>query len=271
MDIGTATPSPEELARVRHYFINERDPDEGFSAGEFGMAARKIIEQKLSGGESVIVCGGSGLYIQAIKGMISDELSSDQKIRASIHDRAKAKGWSAMYEELKHVDPEFAAQIDEHNPKRISRALEIWEMTGKKPSLLYTAQPAVFPGPLVTIGLAPERSFLYGRIDRRVLSMIKEGLVDEVSSLLKMGYSENLNALNTVGYKEIIAYLKGKTDLETAVSDIQKHTRHFAKRQMTWFRKYAPDRWIEFKQEPDPDEIVEKAKKIIVEELKVES
>lgn len=265
MNIGTATPSDGELARVNHYFINEKDPDEAYSAGEFGIEARKIINETISQGKNIIVCGGSGLYIEAIRGMIGDTPTTDNEIRTAILDRAKRIGWEKLYEELKQIDSEYAENMDAQNPKRICRGLEIWETTGKKPSQLIQGHSKKTPWPSLAIGLDPERSVLYHRINDRVLSMIEEGLIEEVQALLDLGYSRELNALNTVGYKEIIAYLDHNIDKKTAISDIQKHTRHFAKRQMTWFRKYAPDHWIAYKQEPILHDIVEQAKKLIVE------
>ncbi|MCF7832167.1 MAG: tRNA (adenosine(37)-N6)-dimethylallyltransferase MiaA [Candidatus Marinimicrobia bacterium] len=264
MDIGTATPTEEELTRVKHYFINDLDPDEKFSAGEFGVEARKIIKEKIEAGKNIIVSGGSGLYIQAIRGMISDTLSSDESVRNAILIKGDKKGWLALFEELEKIDPEYAKSIDAQNPKRVCRALEIWEMTGKKPSTVFKEQDNKFPWKHVVIGLDPDRKLLYERIDRRVLEMIDGGLIDEVKALIDKGYSADLNALNTVGYKEIIAYLDGELDKETAISEIQKNTRRFAKRQMTWFRKYSPDHWITFNQEPNLSDIVEEAKKIIV-------
>lgn len=263
MNIGTATPTDEELKRVRHYFINERSPDEPFSAGEFGSLARKIIDENMRSGASVIICGGSGLYIQAILGMISDELGSDARIREKIQERAKREGWETLYRELLEQDPDYAQGLDAKNPKRVCRALEIAEMTGRKPSDIYREQTSDFPWPRLMIGLAPRRDLLYERIDRRVLDMIDAGWIDEVRALLDQGYDPGLNALNTVGYKEIIAFLQGKAGLEKTIGEIQKHTRHFAKRQMTWFRKYAPDHWITFDREPAPGEILERAKAIL--------
>lgn len=268
MDIGTATPTPAELERARHYFINDRDPDATFSAGEFGVEARKIIDAKIGEGKNMIVCGGSGLYVQALRGMISDTLYTDESIRLAILARGKKEGWAVLYDELRHIDPDFAEKMDGKNPKRIGRALEIWESTGKKPSEIYAAEDEAFPWPQVSIGLAPDRALLYDRINRRVLQMIEAGLVNEVRALLEKGYTKDLNALNTVGYKEIISYLEGETDLDTAIAEIQKNTRRFAKRQMTWFRKYSPDHWITYNTEPNLDDIVEKAKKITVETLK---
>lgn len=264
MDIGTATPSEEELSRVKHYFINDRDPKEKFSAGEFGVEARKIIGEKIALGKNIIVCGGSGLYVQAVRGMISDTLSSDENIRNAIQIKAKAKGWPALYEELKKIDPEYAKEIDAQNPKRVCRALEIWEMTGKKPSKVFEEQDNEFPWEYMMIGLNPDRKLLYARINQRVLDMVNDGLIDEVKALLDKGYSADLNALNTVGYKEIIAFLNNKMNKEQAISEIQKNTRRFAKRQMTWFRKYAPDHWITYNEEPNLSDIVEEAKSIIV-------
>jgi tRNA dimethylallyltransferase len=264
MNIGTASPKKTELARVKHYFINEKDPDETFSAGEFGIEARKIIDEKISQAKNIIVCGGSGLYIEAIRGMIADTPTTNNEIRNSILDRAKTIGWEKLYEELKQIDSEYAENIDAQNPKRICRGLEIWESTGKKPSLAIQGQNKELPWPSLAIGLDPERSILYDRINRRVLNMVEEGLIEEVRALIDLGYSPELNALNTVGYKEVIAFLDGKLDKEKAIDEIQKNTRHFAKRQMTWFKKYAPDHWITYKQEPNLHDIVEKAQKLIV-------
>lgn len=256
------------MARVKHYFINEKDPDEAFSAGEFGVEARKIIDEKIRTGKNIIVCGGSGLYIQAVRGMLSDELGTDDNIREAIQIKAAAKGWPALYKELSDIDPEFAKGIDAQNPKRIARALEIWEMTGKKPSQVFSEQERSFSWPQLTIGLAPDRVLLYQQINRRVLNMVEAGLVEEVRTLLDKGYAKDLNALNTVGYKEIISYLEGHISLEKAIFELQKNTRHFAKRQMTWFRKYAPDHWIEYYAEPNLDAIVKNAQNLIINHLK---
>ena len=268
MNIGTATPTSKELSRAKHYFINERNPDELFSAGEFGVEARKIIGNTIKAGKNIIVCGGSGLYIQAVRGMLSDELGTDVSIREAIQIKAKVKGWPALYEELKAIDPQYAEGIDAQNPKRIARALEIWEMSGKKPTEVFADQEVLFPWPQVSIGLAPDRALLYQRINRRVRNMVDDGLVEEVRSLLDKGYAKDLNALNTVGYKEIISYLEGEVSLEKAISELQKNTRRFAKRQMTWFRKYSPDHWIEYYAEPNLAEIVEKAQDLIINHLK---
>ena len=259
---------PKNFQRAKHYFINEKEPGESFSAGEFGVEARKIIDKKINEGRNIIVCGGSGLYIEALRGMLSDELGTDHNIRKAIQIKAEAKGWPALYEELKVIDLEYAKNIDSQNPKRITRALEIWEMTGKKPSDVFAGQDRSFPWPQVSIGLAPERKLLYERINKRVLDMVEVGLLEEVENLLKKGFNKDINALNTVGYKEIISYLEGEIDREKAIAEIQKNTRRFAKRQMTWFRKYSPDHWIEYSTEPNLADIVEKAKKLIINHLK---
>lgn len=263
MNIGTATPTEEELEAVKHYFINTKDPDELFSAGEFGREARKIIADKMDKGENIIVCGGSGLYIQAALGMISDKLYTDHSVRTSILERGKKEGWSALYEELKAIDPEQADKIDPMDSKRISRALEIWTIRGEKPSKVYSEKKEGFPWPHLILGIAPKRAYLYERINLRTVKMIQEGWIEEAKDLLEKGYTRDMNALNTVGYKEIFKYLGGEWDLKTAISEIQKNTRHFSKRQMTWFRKHAPHKWISFDMEPKIEKIVEEAKQII--------
>jgi len=141
-------------------------------------------------------------------------------------------------------------------------------MTGKKPSEVFAEQDNEFPWKHMMIGLNPDRKLLYARINQRVLDMVNDGLIDEVKTLFDKGYSADLNALNTVGYKEIIAYLNNEITKETAISEIQKNTRRFAKRQMTWFRKFAPDHWITYSKEPNLREIVEEAKKVIIESLR---
>ncbi len=267
MNIGTATPSKEELSHIHHYFINERSPDTFYSAGEFAVQARKIIDQKMQTEENIIISGGSGLYVQAVLGMISDTPETDAHIRDAILARAEDRGWPALFEEIQSIDPEYAKTIDPKNPKRICRALEIWESTSRKPSEIFQEKQNDFPYPCLMIGLNPKRKFLYKCIDQRVLDMIQTGLVNEVKNLLQKGYTHDLNALNTVGYKEIFAYLDGEISLKTAISDIQKHTRHFAKRQITWFRKYAPDVWISFDENDDFAYIFDQAKAIIIEKF----
>lgn len=263
MDIGTATPGAAELSRVKHYFINERDPDKYFSAGEFAVLARRIIDRKMQKGENIIVCGGSGLYIQAILGMTSDTEKSDRELREKIRSRAEKEGWDTLYRELQDRDPEYARKIDANNPKRIGRALEILEAGSKKPSGQYYEGKTQFTRPLLIIGLRPERDLLYRRINRRVLEMIEAGFVDEVKALLNRGYDPGMNAMNTVGYKELSAYIRGKSDLDHAIREIQKNTRHFAKRQMTWFRKYAPDHWINIDEKTRLTDVVAEAKSLI--------
>ncbi|MBW6458080.1 MAG: tRNA (adenosine(37)-N6)-dimethylallyltransferase MiaA [FCB group bacterium] len=263
MRIGTAMPTEKELRSVKHYFVNERNPDEPFSAGEFGMLTRKIIDQKIEAGRSVIVCGGSGLYIQAVLGMISDRLKSDSVLRTDIGRRAQKEGWDVLYRELQSMDPAYAESIDPRNPKRIARALEIVYLSHGKHSKKMNTDAMCFPHPKLHIGLEIERGQLYRRINERVLSMIDAGWVEEVRQLLEKGYTPDMNALNTVGYKEIIAYLQGTYDLDKAVSEIQKHTRHFAKRQMTWFRKYAPDIRIDVNDQTPPASTAEQIKKHI--------
>ncbi|MFA6792785.1 MAG: tRNA (adenosine(37)-N6)-dimethylallyltransferase MiaA, partial [Candidatus Neomarinimicrobiota bacterium] len=258
-----ATPSAEELERIKHYFINERDPDQPFSAGEFGRLARELIDRSMAAGKNLIICGGSGLYLQAVFGMIAEGLHSDETLRRQIREKAEREGWDALYAELQRLDPELAAGVDARNPKRISRALEICYAGGKKASEIFAEQERKFPYPYLHIGLDPERPLLYANINTRVRRMIEEGLPEEVKALLERGCSPDLNALNSVGYKEVIAYLQGKYDLEKAIEEIQKNTRRFAKRQITWFRKYAPDLIISYGEKESFEDILQRAKDMI--------
>ena len=196
---------------------------------------------------------------------ISGEVSMNQPFALNQYEK---EGIESLRLQLKMIDPEYAKEIDAQNPKRVCRALEIWEMTGKKPSKVFEEQDNEFPWEYMMIGLNPDRKLLYARINQRVLDMVNDGLIDEVKALLDKGYSTDLNALNTVGYKEIIAFLNNEMNKEQAISEIQKNTRRFAKRQMTWFRKFTPDHWIIYSKEPNLSDIVEDAKKTIDEAMK---
>jgi len=244
MTIGTAKPTPEELARVPHHFIDVRNPDEYYSAGEYQREAREVIENMLAEGRLPVVVGGSGFYLRALFDGLFEPRIADTEVKERIRERIRREGLASVYEELKRVDPEAAARIHPNDEQRIVRALEVYEISGKPMSTFFREKPrpASFEG--IWIGLERERDELYRRIDERVDQMFAQGLVDEVRDLLQRGYSPELNALRTVGYREVVDYLQGKISLERAIELVKRNSRRYAKRQLTWFRRDLRIHWV---------------------------
>ena len=247
MNIGTATPSEEELKEIPHHFINDFYPDEEFNASKFEISALKLIEKIFQGEKIPVVVGGSGLYVRALVDGIMDIVDADKEYREYLHSIRNEKGNEELYKLLEKTDPEAAEKMLPQNWKRVMRALEVFHLSGKSILQLQKEYKREAKFDFILIGIDWERSVLYERIEKRVDEMINAGLVDEVKSLLNAGYSKDLNALNTVGYKEIIAYLEGEYDLNRAVELIKRNTRRFAKRQLTWFRKDERIHWFKIK------------------------
>jgi len=246
MDIGTAKPSPEERRRVRHYFIDIVNPDQRYSAGDYGQQARQQLRDLFRLGKLPIVVGGSGLYIRALLDGLSPELPSNPEIKNQLIEELKASGNIELHRRLREVDPQAAERIHPHDSQRILRALEVFQITGRKISELQKILPQrKLEFTPVVIGLNMERKKLYRKIEQRVERMIAEGLVEEVEELVKMGYSKDLNSLKTVGYKEVFPLLEGKQTLEKTVEEIKKNSRRYAKRQLTWFCSDPRVRWID--------------------------
>ncbi len=237
LDIGTAKPSPSEQEDIPHYLIDFLDPPQTYSAGEFGRDARQLIAGFMEEKQPVIVCGGSGLYIQAMLGLIPEGDKADPDIRKNIQKKGREEGWDILWQKLLCLDTDYAKVTDRRNIRRISRAWEIIEQTGKTPSEYFAAQKQSFPWKYKIIVTDLPREELWKRIEYRTRKMIEQGLEKEVRALLEMGYSPSLNALNTVGYKEMIAYIRGKHSLAEAETWINIHTRQYAKRQITWNKK----------------------------------
>ncbi|MEK7851747.1 MAG: tRNA (adenosine(37)-N6)-dimethylallyltransferase MiaA [Deltaproteobacteria bacterium] len=246
MDIGTAKPSAVDRERVRHHLIDIRDPDEDFDAARFQEEASKAIVDVVNRGHLPVVAGGTGLYIKALTEGIFDAPGSDKELREKLRKEAEASGISALYNKLSEVDPESAGRIGPRNTHRIIRALEVFCLTGI-PISQYQKEHAFSERPYDTfkIGLTKERETLYKDIDDRIESMVKAGLVDEVRRIIEMGYSPGSKAMKALGYSHICRYLKGEYDLEEAVRLIKRDTRHYAKRQMTWFRRDAGITWYD--------------------------
>lgn len=252
MDIGTAKPTPDERSAVRHFFVDELEPDQDFNAGEFGSKGREIIRDLAGRGKVPLVVGGSGLYIRSLVDGFFEGPSADPSVRQELYALLHERGKEYLYEQLQAVDPVSASRMIPANTRRIIRALEVFRLTGLPISSHH--QRPIDPGfrPVVA-GLEWERAQLYDRINRRVDDMMAAGLVDEVRRLRDLGFNPGLNALQTVGYKEVFEYLGGKRSLDETVALIKQNTRRFAKRQMTWFRPDKRIVWYPVSEETDRD------------------
>jgi len=246
MDIGTAKPTEEERERIPHHFVDIISPDGKFTAADFGKKARQVVRQIVKRDRQPIAVGGSGLYLRALTEGFFKGPKADERIRRKLMREAQEFGEPRLFRKLKTVDPEAAERIHPHDLVRIIRALEVYEITGKPISLLQRQgdyQP--FPLRFVRIGLNMHRNELYQRIERRVEEMISGGLAEEVKMLKERGFSPKLKALKTVGYQELFAYLNGEVDLHTAIENIKLNTRHYAKRQLTWFKHDKEVIWFD--------------------------
>jgi tRNA dimethylallyltransferase len=245
MDIGTAKPSPSERARVRHHFIDRLEPDEVFSAGQYGTLARAVVRDIFARGLTPLVVGGSGLYLRALVDGIFEGSFRDEELRGRLREEAETQGLDSLYRRLSSLDPDAARKIHANDQKRIIRALEVCLVSGAPFSRLQRDGTLKADWTPRFFGLNWPREILYRRIDDRVGAMIRDGLVREVQDLVARGFTRRHNALDSVGYKEILLYLDAGLELEAAVELIRKNTRRFAKRQMTWFRGDGRIRWID--------------------------
>ena len=241
MRIGTARPTDAQLAEVPHYFIADRSVTEPFTAGQFEVEALALLDRLFQDHETVVMAGGSGLYIDALCNGLDDFPPADPELREQLSARLREEGVAALRAELRLLDPESYAALDPANGQRIVRALEVTIATGRKFSSFKTHANKERPFAIEKTGLTRPRAELYARIDARVDAMMVEGLLDEARALLP---HRALPALNTVGYKELFDYFDGKYDLAEAVRLIKRNTRHYAKKQLTWWGRDASIRWI---------------------------
>ncbi len=252
LDIGTAKPSLEERMRVPHHLIDIVDPDEHFDAGIYREKADEVIAQLWNRGIVPLVVGGTGLYIRTLtRGIcrISEEDDAQktrkEAIRQDLRTRLQEEGLSRLYGELQRVDPALAAVLHPSDSQRILRGLEVFYLTGTPLSQFQKLHRfAEERYRSVKIFLFRDKAELSNRINMRVLEMIDKGLCEEVERILGMGYSPQLKPLQSIGYRQIIAHLEGRMSLDEAISDIQKETRLYAKRQFTWFKKEPGFIWI---------------------------
>ena len=243
MSIGTAVPSPEELAAVKHYFIQTVSVADGYTAGQYEDDALTLVNKLFADGhEHLIMCGGSMLYIDAFCYGLDDFPDVPLQMRRHLMDCLESEGVEVLAQQLKEVDPETYASIDLANGHRIVRALEVSLYTGKPYSSFKTHSFKDRDFEIIKTGLDMPREQLYERINARVLKMMDAGLEDEARRMLPY---RDLPALQTVGYKELFDYFDGTIDLDEAVRRIQTDTRHYAKRQLTWWRRDKSIRWID--------------------------
>ena len=242
MTIGTAKPSEEELARVPHHFINSHSIHEVFTAGDFSRAARDLLDNLFEKYKVVITTGGSGLYLKAFLSGIADIPDIDPSIRTRLNERYAGEGLDPLRKELEARDPEFSREADMNNPQRVIRALEVCYGTGKKFSDFRDSRASEpLDCKILSLGLNTDRDILYERINRRVDAMVLAGLFEEAEALIAF---RDHYALQTVGYKEVFEYIDGHYSREEAIERIRLNTRRYAKRQLTWFRKYGDMEWF---------------------------
>jgi tRNA dimethylallyltransferase len=245
MNIGTAKPTPEQLAAVPHHFIDIVNPDEYYSAGQFGSEARRVIADIFARGKLPLVVGGSGLYIRALVDGLFEPKIADDAVKNALKEEARQGGILAMYEKLQRVDPATAERLHPTDTQRILRALEVYQITDRPFSeyLKIPPQPAEFEP--VFIGLFLERRELYARIEARVDAMLDAGFMEEVKELQQRGYGPHLNALQTVGYKEAFLHLANELSYGEMINLFKQKSRNYAKRQLTWFRNDPRVQWLD--------------------------
>jgi len=262
LSIGTAKPTISELQIAKHHFVDILNPNEDFNVSRFEIEALKIIDKLHEQSILPIVVGGSGLYIKSIVDGLWNDVETDSTFREKLMQQKADFGNQFLYNQLLKVDPQSAETMLPQNWKRVIRALEVFQLTGKSLVEFHNEHKRETEYIFYQFGLSWNREVLYKNIEIRVDEMLKAGLVDEVKSILEMGYSHELNSLNTVGYKEIVAYLNGEFNLERAIELIKRNTRRFAKRQMTWFRKDENIDWFKIKDKNEipiiADEIIKK-------------
>ena len=250
--IGTAAPTPEELAIVPHHFIQQKSIKESYSVGAFEKEALEKLEFLHMSKPVVVMVGGSGLYVNAVVKGFDEFPDITPEIRIQLNSELESKGLEFLQEELKRLDSKSYETIALQNPHRVIRALEICRGTGQPYTSFLNKNKSKRTFKTISIGLKADRPLIYERINNRVDQMIENGLLEEAKAMFE---HRTLNALNTVGYKELFQYFDGTWTLDFAISEIKKNTRHFAKRQMTWFKKNSETEWFEY--DTDPQNILD--------------
>jgi len=263
MDIGTAKPSRQARAHVKYHLIDIVEPSDSFSVGSFLDAAEGAIKSINNRKREIIAVGGTALYIKALLYGLFEGPGSDERIRAALRARAEAEGLAELYQ-LTTIDPVAAERISTNDARRIVRALEVYQLTGKPISSFQKQWEASRTKHEWTIiGLRREKGDASGRINKRVKRMISEDLVDEVKSLLNEDKPLSKQARCAIGYAEIIEHLSGQTTLEDATELIKKHTRRLAKGQRTWFKTFQNVRWLDIEAQEPPEKILARTQKLL--------
>ena len=258
MTIGTAAPTDEQLKRVPHYFVGILEPEDYYSASQFEEDAVSLIENLLQTHLFVVMTGGSMMYIDSVCKGIDEIPTIDEKLRKEVYELYKKEGLDAIRARLKILDPVFYNEVDLKNPKRVIHALEICLMAGRPYSSLRTNPRKERSFNIVKVGFTRNREELYNRINQRVDQMIKDGLVEEAQKLYP---KRHLNSLNTVGYKELFEYFDGNCSIDFAIGKIKQHSRNYARKQLTWFKKDEEINWINLSENTDIiDDVILKLK-----------
>jgi len=262
LDIGTAKPSPDERRRVPHHLIDILDPSESYDAARFAADCDAAVRAIASRGRPAVIEGGTALYLKAWLEGLFEGPERDDAVRARLRAEADEKGRACLHHRLAGVDPEAAARIHPNDYRRIERALEVFEITGRPISELQRESAAARPGPVHgarVAGVRLPRERLYARIDDRVDAMMAAGLLDEAKTLAARDEPLSKEAASALGYAELFAHLRGEHDLAEAVRLIKRNTRRFARKQMTWFRRFESVAWIEPEEGEAAETVAEKA------------
>ena len=241
MQIGTAMPTQEELERHKHYFVGNLSPGDYYSAARYEEEVMKLLEEEFPHHPTMLLSGGSMMYIDAVCNGIDDIPTVDSETRAMILEKYEREGLDSLAAELRLLDPKYYTEADIKNPKRVMHALEICYMTGKPYSSFRRKEKKERPFNIIKVGLRREREELYDRINRRVDAMIEQGLVEEAKGFMNL---KEHNSLNTVGYKEIFKYLGNEWTLPFAIEKIKQNTRIYSRKQTTWYRKDEDIEWF---------------------------
>jgi len=265
MDIGTAKPTAQEMEEIPHHMLDVAEPTEDFSVSRYCQMATPIVDDIIARGKTAIIAGGTGLYMDALIRGNSFAPCPSTGMREKLEQQADREGMEKMLELLRSIDPDSAERLHLADRKRILRALEVYYETGRtitEHNLMTQSVPPRYTP--VWFALEDEnRSDLYKRIDRRVEKMLEDGLLDEIRKLLNMGIPEKCTAMQAIGYKEFLDFLHGNCSLEEATGLVQQSSRHYAKRQLTWFRRNPAIHWLRRKPGETTEEILHSARQIL--------